>query len=193
MKVIFSHGKESGPWGSKITALAEVAKALDAPVKVQVESVDYTHTTDPHQRVEILRRSLDRDDLILVGSSMGGYVSTVAAQQYPVKGLFLLAPAFYMPGYDIQEFGNIRCPVTVIHGWCDDIIPYGHSVRFAREQRANLILVDSDHGLASAHLALTQYFRLFLLEILDLRARLSKSLENRLAQPDPMYPPRFGQ
>lgn len=193
MKVIFSHGKESGPWGSKITALAKVTKTLNAPEEIEIESIDYTHTTDPGQRVEILRKSLDRDDLILVGSSMGGYVSAVAAQHYPVKGLFLMAPAFYMPGYDIQEFGKICCPITVIHGWCDDIIPYEHSVRFAREQRADLIIVDSDHGLASSHLALTQYFQLFLLETIDVRARLSKSLENRLVQPDPLYPPRIGQ
>ena len=174
MKVIFSHGKESGPWGSKITALAEAAITLDAPVRIEVESVDYTETMDPDQRVELLRKSLVRDDLILVGSSMGGYVSAVAAQQYPVTGLFLMAPALYMPSYDVQEFADIRCPVTVIHGWCDAVIPYDNSVRFAREQKANLIIVDSDHGLASAQLALTRYFRSFLLEIIDLHARSSK-------------------
>jgi pimeloyl-ACP methyl ester carboxylesterase len=174
VKIILSHGKESGPWGSKITALADVTKTLDASVKIEVESIDYTQTMDPDQRAEILRKSLDRDDLILVGSSMGGYVSTVAAQQYPVMGLFLMAPAFYMPGYDIQDFEKIHCPVTVIHGWRDEIITHEHSVRFAREQRANLIIVDSDHGLASAHLALTKYFRLFLLDIIDRRTRLSQ-------------------
>jgi len=174
MKVIFSHGKESGPRGSKIAALAEVARTLNTPLQIEIDSIDYRQETDPDHRVEMLRKSLDRDDLILVGSSMGGYASAVAAQHYPVKGLFLMAPAFYMPGYAIQEFVNIRCPVTVIHGWRDDIVPYEHSVRFAREQRANLIIVDSDHRLASAQLALTRYFSLFLLEIIDLHARSSK-------------------
>jgi hypothetical protein len=28
MLVCFAHGKESGPWGSKITALAQVAKRM---------------------------------------------------------------------------------------------------------------------------------------------------------------------
>jgi len=166
MKVIFSHGKESGPWGSKITAMAEVAKTLDATAEIEVESIDYTHTLDPQQRVEILRKSLDREDLILVGSSMGAYVSAVAAQHYPVRGLFLLAPAFYMSGYDNQDFSKIRCPVTVIHGWGDDVIPYSHSVRFAKDQRANLIIIDSDHRLESAQSQLAHYFRLFLLEII---------------------------
>ena len=167
MKIIFSHGKESGPWGNKIAALAEVAKTLDAGVEIEVESIDYTKTMDPNRRVEILTQNLNRDDLILVGSSMGGYVSASAAQKYQVRGLFLMAPAFYMPGYDSQEFNSIHCPVTVIHGWGDEIIPYQHSVRFAQEQTANLIIVNSDHGLTSALLPLMSYFRLFLLEIVD--------------------------
>ena len=112
MKIIFSHGKESGPWGSKITALAEIARKSAFPNSIDVESIDYTGTADPDERVELLGKSLNRDDLVLVGSSMGGYVSAVAAQQYAVRGLFLMAPAFYMPGYRNHEFSTMRCPVT---------------------------------------------------------------------------------
>ncbi|MFT6901716.1 MAG: hypothetical protein ACJAXS_001915 [Colwellia sp.] len=43
MKVIFSHGKESGPWGSKITKLANVAKELG----FGVDSIDYTGHNQP--------------------------------------------------------------------------------------------------------------------------------------------------
>ena len=35
--VVFSHGKESGPWGTKILALADIARASGW----RVESVDY--------------------------------------------------------------------------------------------------------------------------------------------------------
>jgi hypothetical protein len=41
-------GKESGPGGSKIAALAAVARARDW----DVESLDYAHTTDPTLRLE---------------------------------------------------------------------------------------------------------------------------------------------
>ena len=34
--VVFSHGKESGPWGTKIAALADIARAEG----YEVESVD---------------------------------------------------------------------------------------------------------------------------------------------------------
>lgn len=84
--VIFSHGKESGPWGSKIRALADVAERLGA----QVMSVDYrehTHGTPQDQNAEgEADRRVDQllsitlpmhSQLVLVGSSMGAYVSTV--------------------------------------------------------------------------------------------------------------------
>ena len=35
--VVFSHGQESGPWGSKIAAMSEIARAEG----FEVESVDY--------------------------------------------------------------------------------------------------------------------------------------------------------
>ena len=50
MVVVFSHGKESGPWGSKITAMADVARSLG----MAVESVDYRGIADPAARVEKL-------------------------------------------------------------------------------------------------------------------------------------------
>ena len=45
--VVFSHGKESGPWGSKIAAMSEIARGEG----FHVESVDYQGINDPHARV----------------------------------------------------------------------------------------------------------------------------------------------
>jgi hypothetical protein len=44
--VCFSHGQESGPWGTKIRALADVAHA--------VESLDYQGMADPQARARKL-------------------------------------------------------------------------------------------------------------------------------------------
>ena len=52
--VVFSHGKESGPWGSKITAMAEVARGLE----FDVLSVDYRGMDDPVLRVDTLIQTL---------------------------------------------------------------------------------------------------------------------------------------
>ena len=108
MKVIFSHGKESGPWGTKIRFLANIAEEMGC----QIQSIDYSDTLDPEKRVERLMQSIPKDDpeVLLVGSSMGGYVSLVTALQHKVRGVFLLAPAVAMPGYKVQSY-PVTCPV----------------------------------------------------------------------------------
>ena len=104
MKIYFSHGKESGPWGTKIRYMAKLANDRS----FAVESIDYGDLDDPDLRVErlleVLRREPELEQLVLVGSSMGAYVSTVASLSVAVRGLFLLAPALYMPGYQHQQY-----------------------------------------------------------------------------------------
>ena len=83
MKVIFSHGKESGPWGFKIKRLAEIARQQGCGV----DSIDYTDLMNPELRVERLLAVLEQevDEFALVGSSMGGYVALVASETVAVK------------------------------------------------------------------------------------------------------------
>ena len=92
--VVFSHGKESGPWGSKITAMAAVARDLS----LNVESVDYRGMDNPVERVKKLigLGAALKAPVVLVGSSMGGHVSAAAAGALGARALFLLAPAFYI-------------------------------------------------------------------------------------------------
>jgi pimeloyl-ACP methyl ester carboxylesterase len=143
--VVFSHGKESGPWGAKITAMAAVVRELD----LAVESVDYRGMDDPGARVEKLLsvcRELNRQ-VVLVGSSMGGHVAAAAASRLDTAALFLLAPAFYMPGFEKYTPQNVAVPTVIVHGWHDDIVPVDNSIRWAREHRATLHILDSDHRL----------------------------------------------
>src|SRR5579885_3775643 len=94
--VVFSHGKESGPWGRKIAALAEVARSEG----YQAHSVDYRGLEDPRQRVARLVDFCKElaGDLGLVGSSLGGYVAVASASLLHARGVFLMAPALYVPG-----------------------------------------------------------------------------------------------
>jgi len=145
MKVYFSHGKESGPRGTKIKRLAAMAEDMGWAV----DSVDYTDTMDPDLRVERLLAVLAKEEekFVLVGSSMGGYVSLVASGSVNAKALFLMAPALYMPGYEKQEYRS-RCPhIEIVHGRFDDVIPPEHSIRYAREADCALHLIDGDHAL----------------------------------------------
>jgi len=147
MHIVFSHGKESGPWGSKIKRLADTATDLGHTM----DSLNYTDTMDPDVRVARLINSLKKTkaELVLVGSSMGGYVSLVASQLVRVKGVFLLAPALYMPGYAEQSYTR-TAPTEIVHGWGDDVIPPDNSIRFAREADCTLHLISGDHRLNSS-------------------------------------------
>lgn len=142
--VCFAHGKESGPWGTKITRLAEAARGQG----YTVVSPDYSHTHDPRERVQQLLHLAPhaRRSLVLVGSSMGGYVSAMACAALQPAALFLMAPALYFEGFD-EEPEGIPTLCEVVHGWDDDIVPVERAIRFARQHRARLHLLDSGHTL----------------------------------------------
>jgi predicted esterase len=158
--VIFSHGQESGPWGTKIRAMAERAKILGC----KVDSIDYQGITDPTERVrKLVRECAHVDDrLILVGSSMGGHVATAAAEESGAVGLFVLAPAYYMPGYEMLTPLPPTIPICIVHGWHDDIVPAENSIRFAQTCGATLHLVDGDHRLTTSIDEINEYFTYFI-------------------------------
>ena len=162
--VYFSHGQESGPWGTKIRRLAPVAAGLG----FAFQSVDYTGIPDPDQRVEVLLASgaSDYDRLVLVGSSMGGYVATVASEALRPAGLFLMAPAFYLDGFGVRDPRPQAGLAVVVHAWEDDVVPVENSIRFAERHRAELHLIHGDHGLNGQIDLIEEVFRKFLEAVL---------------------------
>ena len=165
--VVFSHGKESGPWGRKISALAEVARSEG----YEAHSVDYRGLDEPRQRVARLVDFCKEltGDLVLVGSSLGGYIAVASASLMHARGVFLMAPALYMPGLPQLRQGVLDCPATVVHGWRDDVVPFEHSVRFAQTYGAALHLLESDHNLHN-QIRVIQYLFEYFLIALDLPA-----------------------
>ncbi len=161
--ICFSHGKESGPWGTKISVLADVARAEGWTV----ESLDYQGMDDPRQRVAKLAAYCRHrgEPLALAGSSMGGFVAATVAAGLPARGLFLMAPAFYVPGYEEHLPPPPACPLTIVHGWRDDVVPWAGSVRFAARSHARLALIDGDHRLTANLDEVSGLFRMFLREI----------------------------
>jgi pimeloyl-ACP methyl ester carboxylesterase len=159
-QVVFSHGKESGPWGTKIVALAELATAAGHGVA----SIDYQGIDAPEARVQRLLEHCKEhcDQPILVGSSMGGHVAAAASRQVRAAGLFLMAPAFYMLGYEALTPIPATCPITIVHGWRDDIVPVENSVRYAQTYRATLHLMNADHRMQEQIPEICAQFQLFL-------------------------------
>ena len=160
MKVYFSHGKESGPWGFKIKRLAAIASVRDC----EVESVDYRDSMDPDLRVERLLARLreEPEPCILVGSSMGGYVSLVASAAVDTAAVFLMAPALYMPGCKVQQYHSKSPYIEIVHGWSDDVIPAQHSIDYARRADCRLHLIHGDHALNTSMETIESIFEGFL-------------------------------
>ena len=174
MLVVFSHGKESGPLGSKIQALMRISERAGATA-ISINYREYPLGTvhdqnaqgEAERRVaQLLNTPLPHHDLlVLVGSSMGGYVSTQATSHLKVDGLFLLAPAFFLAGYTNQNLTSRAVTTTVVHGWHDDLVPYANSLRFCEQSASTLHLLDGDHRLNAALPKIEPLFEQFLKDI----------------------------
>jgi pimeloyl-ACP methyl ester carboxylesterase len=158
--VIFAHGRDSGPWGAKIRALAKVAERCGC----RVISRDDSDTRDPELRVARLIDEVgtSRGPLVLVGSSMGGYVAAAASCKLRPAGLFLMAPAFGLSGYANPLPSPVCRELAVVHGWRDDVVPMDSVLEFARRHQAMLHLVPAGHALLEQVEWLAQVFELFL-------------------------------
>lgn len=166
---VFSHGKESGPDGFKIQRLK--AEAEDFGLKTI--PVDYRNCVTASERVALLNDTLKQLDtppqqVVLVGSSMGGYVSTVVANSLPVAGLFLMAPALWMPAeeYTVQAYQPQTSKIEITHGINDAVVPYENSIRFTKEHKGTVLhIVPDDHRLKASLDFLACQFRRFVEEL----------------------------
>jgi fermentation-respiration switch protein FrsA (DUF1100 family) len=111
----------------------------------------------------LIRQARIRPEAIIVqGRSVGAGPSVDLAARRPVAGL-ILESAFvtayrvltHIPLFPFDKYDNIRkiekvtCPVLVIHGKGDSIIPFWHGemlYRQAREPKMNLWVEGADHN-----------------------------------------------
>ena len=136
MKILFLHGKESGPGGTKPTYLAEhgftvINPALpkddfDASVLIAQAAFD-EHTPD-----------------VVVGSSRGGAVAMNI--NIGDAGMVLLAPAW-------KKWGNaktVRPQTRVIHSRQDDIVLFASSEELVASNPASVLVeIGTDHRLST--------------------------------------------
>ncbi|WP_101925360.1 MULTISPECIES: YqiA/YcfP family alpha/beta fold hydrolase [Luteimonas] len=155
--VILSHGFESGPDATKVTALADAAGRLgwtherpdytDLDAKREISALG-----DVAARIERLlalaTAARGRGPLVLAGSSLGAWISGHVSQRVPVAGLFLMAPPVRLDAAHPLQAADV--PLSVIHGWHDELIPAADVVGWTAARRGRLLLVDDAHRL-SAH------------------------------------------
>jgi predicted alpha/beta-hydrolase family hydrolase len=152
--VILSHGLESGPQATKVTALAAAAESLGWTSE-RPDYLDLDATRDVARVPDRLARLLERcraafadgrGSLVLAGSSVGAFISALASLDIQVRGLFLLAPPVRIEGY--RALDAARVPTAILHGWRDELIPAADVVAWAASRCDELTLVDDSHRLA---------------------------------------------
>lgn len=137
MKIVFLHGLETGPHGSKYQALKKMFGEVISP--------DCEGVKDPQQRLTIIKQALkdQAGPFLVVGSSAGGLMALLLQREDPrVKGLVLCAPALHTEFAESLTAEGL--PETVIiHGLSDDVVPIESSRSFG----APLVEVDDGHRL----------------------------------------------
>ncbi len=152
---ILSHGFESGPDATKVTALAEVAQRLGW----SHERPDYTafdaklalgRHGDVAARLAHLQALASaraaEGPVVLAGSSLGAWVSGAVSLQLPVRALFLMAPPVNLATEHPLQAAPV--PTAIIHGWRDELIPATDVVAWAAPRGDRLLLVDDGHRLS---------------------------------------------
>ena len=147
--LVWAHGLWGSPNGSKITAIRDSGIEAISPDFNEMELID---------RVELIKREMEKGDIVLAGSSWGGLACALAAQDKPekLKGLLLLAPALAFPESPNDDPENLiapeNIPVTIIHSTTDDIVPISASKDYLKRSKENvkLIEVDDNHVLENS-------------------------------------------
>ena len=144
-KILFCHGLESGPHGTKYQALVEAGYEVIAP---DCQGMGL------QERVTVVTELLKTHKPFVVGSSYGGLTAVLAAEAAGVvlPGMLLCAPALEReeaPNKAPHEL-KAHCPTTIVHGQDDEVIPLAVSERFAARTGAKLVVVEDGHRLGQA-------------------------------------------
>ena len=150
--LILSHGLDSSPEATKVSALARVAEPMGfSSVRPDYRDLDASRDV---QRLDariarLLEHAPKNRPVILAGSSMGAFISGLASLQSNCVGLFLIALPVSIPGF-APTFDAARVPTALVHGWHDELCPVDDAIEFARARGDQITLVRDDHRL-SAH------------------------------------------
>jgi len=162
--LILSHGLESGPDATKVTALAKIAEPLGfASVRPDYRDLDaHRDVGRIGERIARLRQHAPSGaPVLLAGSSMGAFISAHASTELHCVGLFLIALPVDIPGYS-PRMSAASVPTALVHGWDDEICPVDEAIAFARKRGDAITLLRDDHRLSRHVDFIAEQFRLFL-------------------------------
>ena len=126
-QVILSHGLESGPHATKVSALAEVATAMGWR-EVRPDYRDLDASRDVTRIDQRIARALaavrpDAGPVVFAGSSMGAFTSGLASLQQSVRRPVPDGAAAAASPATRASSTRRRVPTTIVHAWDDELIP----------------------------------------------------------------------
>ncbi|KGI77853.1 alpha/beta hydrolase [Oleiagrimonas soli] len=164
--VILSHGTGSGPQATKVSVLADTAEALgystERPDYRDCDALGEAASVAPRVARLVERIHAAPQPPILVGSSMGAFVSGLASLQAPCRALFLMALPVGLPGAEPQFDMARDVPSMLIHGFADELCPADAALAFADRVGMPALLVADGHRLSDHVATIDHQFRLFL-------------------------------
>jgi len=142
LRVLFVHGSESGPQGTKARLLAEHFAAL-------TPAMDTERFEGCVRQIGTAVESFRPD--VVVGSSFGGAVAVALLQRGLWAGpTLLLATAVAELGVPLRLPDDVA--VWIVHGTKDDVVPISSSLALARSgspAQVRLLEVNDDHRLSA--------------------------------------------
>lgn len=171
--VILSHGSDTGPDATKVSVLAKIAESMgwstERPDYREDDKLGHAASVEP--RIARLHQSIAACAAppVLVGSSMGAFISGQASLELPVAGLFLLATPALIPGNDLAFDVRLDVATLLIHGWRDEVCPLDEIYEFAGRRELPLLIVNDDHRLSEHVNAIGQQFGFFLEQLAEQR------------------------
>ncbi len=165
-QVILSHGSNSSPQATKVSALAALAESLGwVTQRPDFRDDDARgHAASVAPRIARLRATIEALDAppLLVGSSMGAFTAALASLEVPVAGLLLLATPAAIPGSPHVLDIRPHVPTILIHGWRDTVCPLAALQPLAARHRVPLLVLDDDHRLGASATPIAAQMRLLL-------------------------------
>jgi predicted esterase YcpF (UPF0227 family) len=156
----YIHGYLSEPNSTKGKILKE---------KLDVKPIKYRDCPPENLVIRIcidnIKKEIKNDkNIILIGSSLGGFLAAKTALEVPVKKLILLNPAIIPMDVDISKIQGIpheilrdmqderlfiqkiNSEITVLVGRQDDVVPNRWSEMFAKAQDAKILFFKDNHS-----------------------------------------------
>jgi pimeloyl-ACP methyl ester carboxylesterase len=141
--------------------------ALDMPYGAKSECQPKTREVGPNVEFvsEAVRSVFGDQAPVLMGASLGGYMALNYAAKYPVKGLFLVSPAYAFRELGLAEkYGGFKFPVRIVWGKNDTVVS-GEEMRTLSDKLPDAKLLVYNDAAHSSYVDQPDWFRTDLLKL----------------------------